>query len=270
MRLAMAMLGAGLAMLAGRAGAQTPTFPVPTTPVSATSPPAQYGDTAGPSGGRTGDRGNEVARRLCVKPDYANVAFEAQIPGLQNRRWDMIDTGLYYTPARAKVMHLIPYGVNALALVVPAGNPKAVAAPKDLAGKAVGVEVAGFEEKTLRAANDAQVEAGLPAIDIRVFNTYGDTFQALRAGQVEAVFAPDLIGAYYQKQGRFALAASGLYPGSPVAFATDDGKLASAVVTALAAMLADGTYGRMMAFYGAAGIDKWPAYPGKFQDYHTP
>ena len=288
MRLAMAMLGLGLAAASGRASAQTPTFPVPTTPVqcpgelplvragtltmsiNATIPPSQYIDKSGAIVGLNVDLGNEIARRLCVKPDYANVPFEAQIPGLQTKRWDMIDTGLYFTPARAKVMHLIPYGVNALALIVPAGNPKRIAAPKDLAGKAAGVEIAGFEEKTLRAANDEQVKAGLPAMDIRVFNTYGDTFQALRAGQLDAVFAPDLIGAYYQKQGRFAVAASGLFPGSPVAFATSDQPVADAVVAALTAMVADGTYRRMLDFYGAASIDKWSAYPGKIADYHTP
>lgn len=269
--------------------AQTSTFPASTTPVqcpaealpvvkagtltmsiNATIPPSQYVDKSGTIVGLNVDFGNEIARRLCLKPEYANVQFEVQIPGLQNKRWDMIDTGLYFTPARAKVMQLIPYSVNALALIAPAGNPKGIKSPKDLAGKIVGVEIAGFEEKTLRAINDDQVKARLPPMDIRVFNTYGDTFQAMRAGQIDAVFAGDLIGAYYEKQGQFTTAVTGLFPGSPAAFATDEPKLAAAVVAALSAMMADGTYQKLMDFYGATTIDKWSAYPGKPAFFYTP
>jgi polar amino acid transport system substrate-binding protein len=241
-----------------------------TLSINATIPPGQYIDKSGNIVGMSVDFGNEIARRLCLKPEYANVQFEVQIPGLQNKRWDIIDTGLFFTPARAKIMQLIPYNVNALALIAPSGNPKGIKDPKDLAGKVVGVEIAGFEEKTLRGINDEQVKAGLAPADIRVFNTYGDAFQALRSGQLDAVFAPDLIGAYYQKQGQFALAVTGLFPGSPAAFATVEPKLATAVVAALSAMVADGTYKKFTDYYGATPIDKWAQYPGKIQYFYTP
>ena len=290
MRLAVATVALGV-MAGATASAQTTTVPVSPPPVqcpagakdlpltkpgtltmsiNATIPPSQYIDKSGKIVGMSVDFGNEIARRLCVTPEYANVQFEVQIPGLQDKRWDMIDTGLFFTPARAKVMQLIPYTVNALSLIVPEGNPKGVKEPKELAGKSVGVEIAGFEEKTLRSLNDEQVKAGLPPMDIHAFNTYGDTFQALGAGQVEAVFVGDLIGAYYQKQGKFTMAVSGLFPGSPLAFATSDTRIAAAVTAALAAMVADGTYKQIMDYYGAAPIDKWAQYPGKIQYYYTP
>jgi polar amino acid transport system substrate-binding protein len=241
-----------------------------TMSVNATTPPSQFIDKAGHIVGMNVDFGNEIARRLCLKPDYVNVQFEVQIPGLQNKRWDMINTGLYFTPERAKIMQLVPYSVNSLALIAPAGNPKGIAQPKDLAGRVVGVEIAGFEEKKLHAIDDEQVKAGLKPMDIRVFNTYGETFQALRAGQLDAVFASDRIGAYYQKQGQFTIAVTGLFPGSPAAFATTEPRIASAVVMALTAMAADGTYQKLMDYYGSATIDKWSDYPGKFQAYYTP
>lgn len=283
-------LGIGLAVTSG-ASAQTSTFPVPTAPaqclpegkdlplvkpgtltmsINATIPPAQFIDKSGKIVGMNVDFGNELARRLCLTPEYSNVQFEVQIPGLQNKRWDMIDTGLFFTPERAKVMQLIPYSVNSLALIVPAGNPKGIKDPKDLAGKVVGVEIAGFEEKKLRAINDDQVKAGLAPMDLRVFNTYGETFESLRAGQIDAVFAGDAIGAYYEKQGQFVTAVTGLFPGSPAAFATVDQKVATAISAALSAMVADGTYGKMMDFYGSAKIDKWEKYSGKIQYYFTP
>jgi polar amino acid transport system substrate-binding protein len=241
-----------------------------TMSINATIPPGQYIDKSGKLVGMNVDFGNEIARRLCLTPDYANVQFEVQIPGLQNKRWDMINTGLFFTPARAKIMQLIPYTVNALALIAPAGNPKGIKAPTDLAGHVVGVEIAGFEEKTLRSLNDDQVKAGAKPMDIRVFNTYGEAFEALRAGQLDAVFAGDLIGAYYQKQGQFSMAVTGLFPGSPGAFATVEPKLAAAVVAALSAMVADGTYKKFTDYYGATPIDKWSQYPGKMASFYTP
>ena len=79
-------------------------------------------------------------------------------------------------------------------------------------------------------------------MDIRVFNTYGDTFLALGAGQVEAVFAGDAIGKYYQDKGKFTMAVTGLFPGSPGAFATIEPELGTAIADVLNDMLADGTY----------------------------
>ena len=241
-----------------------------TMSINATLPPKQYIDKTGKIVGMHVDMGNELARRLCLKPDYQNVAFEVQIPGLQTKRWDMIDTGLYYTAERAKIMQLIPYAVNSLALVAPSGNPLKIKDPKDLAGKTVGVEIAGFEEKTIKGINDDQVKAGLAPMTIRVFNSYGDAFQALRAGQLDAVFAGDAIGAYYEKQGQFTVAVTGLLPGSPSAFATSDPKLAAVLVDALSAMVADGTYGKMMDYYGTAPISKWKDYSGAIRSYYTP
>ena len=290
-RLAAVATAGFAALLATPALSQTSTFPVSTEPaqcltegkdlplvkpgtltmsINATIPPAQYIDKTGKIVGMNVDFGNEIARRLCLTPEYANVQCEVQIPGLQTKRWDMIDTGLYFTPERSKTMQLVPYSVNALALIAAGGNPKGIKDPKDLAGKAVGVEIAGFEEKKLRSINDDQVKAGLASMDIRVFNTYGDTFQALRAGQIDAVFAGDSIGAYYEKQGQFTTAVTGLFPGSPGAFATSDKKIAEAVVAALAAMVADGTYAKMMSFYGSTTIDKWSQYPGKIQYFYMP
>lgn len=240
-----------------------------TMSINATIPPTQYIDESGELVGLHRELGDEIAKRLCLEPDYQNVQFEVQIPGLQAKRWDMINTGLFYTEERAKIMKLVPYKINSLAVIGPDGNPKGVETMDDLAGSAVGVEIAGFEEKTIREIDAEQVAKGEEAMDIRVFNTYGETFLALGAGQVEAVFAGDEIGSYYEERGQFTKMLTGLYPGSPAAFAFDDEALATAVADALNAMLEDGTYDAVMDKFGSTKITTWDDWPGKFEFYFT-
>ena len=240
-----------------------------TMSINATIPPTQYIDEKGELVGLHRELGDLIAERLCLEPVYANVQFEVQIPGLQAKRWDMINTGLFFTEERAKLMKLVPYKINSLAVIGPKGNPEEVGELEDLAGKVVGVEIAGFEEKTLREIDAEQVAAGLEPMDVRVFNTYGETFLALGAGQIEAVFAGDEIGKYYENKGQFTKLLSGLFPGSPAAFAFDEQAIADAVVGALKGMEADGVYDEVMDSFGITKIDEWDQWPGEFRSYYT-
>ena len=240
-----------------------------TMSINATIPPKQFINEQGELQGLHVDLGNEIANRLCLEPNYQNVDFAVQIPGLDANRWDMINTGLYFTDERAGFMQLVPFSVNALALIAADGNPTGITGPEDLAGKVVGVEIAGFEERKIREINDVQIAKGLASMDIRAFNTYGEVFLALGGGQINAVFAGDAIGSYYQEKGQFSKAATGLFPGTPGAFAFDEPVLAQAVADALNAMQADGTYDAMMDAYGTTKMDAWDRWPGKFTYFYT-
>ena len=240
-----------------------------TMSINATIPPKQFINEQGELQGLHVDLGNEIANRLCLEPNYQNVDFAVQIPGLDANRWDMINTGLYFTDKRAGFMQLVPFSVNALALIAADGNPTGITGPEDMAGKVVGVQIAAFEERKIREINDAQIAKGLASMDIRAFNTYGEVFLALGGGQIDAVFAGDAIGSYYQEKGQFSKAATGLFPGTPGAFAFDEPVLAQAVADALNAMRADGTYDSMMDAYGTTKMDAWDRWPGKFTYFYT-
>ena len=244
-----------------------------TMSINATLPPRQYIDASGELKGLHPDLGNEIAKRLCLEPVYTNVPFEVQIPGLASKRWDMINTGLYYNPDRAKIMQMVPYVVNALAIVVQGGNPQGVTGYEDLAGKPVGTEISGFADNLIREINTEQVANGVESMDIQAFNTFADAFAALGAGQVAAVFGPDATAAYLAEQGPFDVGASGLNPGLPSSFGFDGetgGALAEAVADVLRDMVADGTYNEMMSAYGATQIQYWADYSGDIKVYYTP
>ncbi|SLN60904.1 transporter substrate-binding domain-containing protein [Roseisalinus antarcticus] len=244
-----------------------------TMSINATIPPRQFIDTEGNLQGLHPDLGNEIARRLCLEPVYMNVDFAVQIPGLANQRWDMVNTGMYYNTDRVKIMRMVPYVVNALAVVVERGNPMGVEGYADLAGEPVGTEIAGFADNLIRTINEEQVAEGMEPMGIQAFNSFAEAFAALGAGQVKAVFGPDATAAYYAERGSFDVGASGLNPGLPSSFGFDGETgevLAEAVAQVLRDMVADGTYDEMMSAYGATQIQYWDEYDGQIEVYYSP
>jgi len=244
-----------------------------TMSINATIPPRQYIDDQGNLQGLHPDLGNEIAKRLCLEPAYMNVEFVVQIPGLATKRWDMVNTGMYYKPERAQIMRMVPYVVNALALVVEKGNPMKVTGYESLAGEPVATEIAGFADNLIRTINDEQVGKGMKSMDIKAFNTFAEAFAALGAGQVKAVFGPDAVAAYYAERGSFDVGASGLNPGLPSSFGFDGKtgqRLAHAVSNVLRDMVDDGTYNKLMSSYGATQIQFWDDYTGDVAVYYNP
>ena len=244
-----------------------------TMSINATIPPRQYIDDQGNLQGLHPDLGNEIAKRLCLEPAYMNVEFAVQIPGLATKRWDMVNTGMYYKPERAQIMRMVPYVVNALALVVEKGNPMKVSGYESLAGEPVATEIAGFADNLIRTINDEQVVKGMKSMDIKAFNTFAEAFAALGAGQVKAVFGPDAVAAYYAERGSFDVGASGLNPGLPSSFGFDGKtgqRLAHAVSNVLRDMVDDGTYNKLMSSYGATQIQFWDDYTGDVAVYYNP
>jgi polar amino acid transport system substrate-binding protein len=181
-----------------------------TMSTNATLPPMQYVGSDGKVTGMRIDLGNEIAKGLCLKPVFVNVDFDSQIPGAQGGRWDMIDTGMFYTPERAKTIKLVPYEVQGVAVSVPKGNPKGVHTEDDLSGQTIAVEAPGYEYDTLKALNTKFQAAGKPKITLRTFQTNANAYQALAAGQVGGVAIVESVTTYYQGNGRFETAVKGM------------------------------------------------------------
>ncbi|MDE1187722.1 ABC transporter substrate-binding protein [Erwiniaceae bacterium L1_54_6] len=218
-----------------------------------TLPPLQYVDGEGQLKGMRIELGEEIAKRLCLKPDYTRIEFSAMVPGLQGGRWDMINTGIFFTPARAKIMYLIPYESQAISVSVAPADSGKIAKVEDLAGKSVGVEIGGFEETTIRKISKELEAKGLKPVDIHTFDNFTVAFQALRAQQVSAVISIDAVAADYQHKGMFKQVLSGIDP-TPVAIAFKDAHLADATAKVLNQMNADGSLPALFNKYGAKMI----------------
>ncbi|WP_326595364.1 ABC transporter substrate-binding protein [Streptomyces sp. NBC_01803] len=203
-----------------------------TMSTNATLPPMQYVESGDEIVGMRVDLGKELAARLCLEPEFVNVPFDAQIPGVQSGRWDMINTGMFYTPERAETVTLVPYEIQGVSVSVPAGNPDGITSEDDLSGKTIAVEAPGYEYDTLEALNAGFQEAGRPEINLQTFHNNADAYQALSAGQVDGVAIVESVTTYYQGNGRFETAVSGMNT-APLALGFSDTTVAEAVAGAL-------------------------------------
>ena len=264
MKFPLALVTAAVALFATGAQAQNCKYNVPESQlvkkgtlvmsVNPTLPPVQYVDQTGALRGMRVELGEEIAKRLCLKPEYVRIEFSAMIPGLQAGRWDMINTGIFYTEERAKLMQMLPYEDQAISISTAKGNPGKISKPDDLSGKTIGVELGGFEERRTRELDKQLTDKGMKGMNIRTYENFAMAFQSLRAGQVEVALSIDSTGAEYQKRGDFDRVISGLFP-TPVALALKNKPLAETVAKVLNDMKADGSFQKLFTVYGVKPID---------------
>ena len=248
----------------GSANAQACKSPVPdsalvkkgtlTMSVNPTLPPMQFVDSTGTLKGMRVELGEMIAKRLCLTPEYVRIEFSAMVPGLQAGRWDMINTGIFYTEERAKIMQMLQYEDQAISISTAKGNPQKISKPEDLSGKTIGVEIGGFEERKTRELDKQLTDKGMKGMNIRTFENFAMSFQSLRAGQVEVALSIDSTAAEYQKRGDFDRVLSGLFP-TPVSLATKNKDLANAVAKVLNDMKADGSFQKLLDQYGVKSTD---------------
>lgn len=222
--------------------------------INPTLPPLQFVDDKGQLQGMRVELGNEVAKLLGLTPEYVRIEFAAMVPGLAAKRWDMINTGIFWTEERSKLMYMVPYERAAISFLVSRGNPLKIEKWEDLAGKAVSVELGGIEERRTREVDTMLKGKGLAGLTIRTFNNFAESFQALRAGQVQAATAIDATAMYWQGRGDFTRAVAGLFP-QTATFAFANKTLAEAVVGALNDLKKSGYYDQLFDKYGVLKIE---------------
>ena len=223
--------------------------------INPTLPPLQFVNDRGELQGMRVELGNEIARALGLAPEYVRIEFAAMVPGLAARRWDMINTGIFWTEERSKLMYMVPYERAAISFLVSKGNPLNINKWEDLAGRAVSVELGGIEERRTREVDEMLKKAGLKGIQIRTFNNFAESFQALRARQVDAATSIDATAMYWQERGDFTRAVAGLFP-QIATFAFANKILADAAVAALNDLRKSGAYDALLDRYGVLKIEE--------------
>lgn len=223
--------------------------------INPTLPPLQYVDDKGQLKGMRVELADECCKRLGLAPEYIRTEFATMIPGLAAKRWDMINTGIFWTEERSKLMYMVPYEQAAISFLAAKGNPLGLKTVDDLAGRRIAVELGGIEERRTREVADMMAKKGLKPVTVMTFNNFAEAFQALRAGQADAATSIDATAMFMQQRGDFTRAISGVFP-QVACFAFANKTLAEAVVGALNDLKKSGFYDKLLDQYGVLKIDE--------------
>jgi ABC-type amino acid transport substrate-binding protein len=137
------------------------------------------------------------------KVSWQIVQFDAMIPGLIAKRWDVAADNIHENPKRLAVIDFTSpaywYGST---LAVHKGNPKNIHTAADLAGKVVGTVRGSFNHNFLEKRKDLK--------ELKLYTTNESEFADLAAGRIDVSMEDDIKVGLFIKQ----------HPGVPMEIAT--------------------------------------------------
>ena len=137
------------------------------------------------------------------KVSWQIVQFDAMIPGLVSKRWDVAADNIHENPKRLAVIDFTSpaywYGSS---LAVWKGNPKNIHSSADLAGKVVGVIRGSYYHDLLSKRHDFK--------ELKIYTTNDAEFADLVAHRIDVTQEDDIKVGLFIKQ----------HPGVPIEFAS--------------------------------------------------
>jgi len=185
--------------------------------------------------------GEEIARRLGVKPKWTTVVFESLLLGLQRDRYDLVIASHGITAERLKAVDFSnPHYCSGGVLVAKPGGPRTI---DDLKGKVVTMGV---------NTSYLQYVTKLPGIkDVKTFGTTNDQLNAVLSGRADAMVLDrfNAIDAAKILPGKLQIG-DVIFPEKiGMAVRKDNKELREAVNKALANIQRDGTYKKLSEKY---------------------
>jgi polar amino acid transport system substrate-binding protein len=191
---------------------------------------------------------------LGLKMNFTNAAFDTLIPGVQNGRFDLVNSSAAPTPVREKVVDMVTTDYSGEQLLVQKVKADSIKSLDDLCGHPVGVQRGSLEAEDLQTQTTKCTGAGKKAIAISAFPDATSVNLALNSNRVDAVFMDVPVSAYQAKQSNGALTTTGpiVRAGLESMFTKKGNGLAQPLVGAMNKLIEDGTYQKIFAKWGLA------------------
>lgn len=214
------------------------------------------------------DLAQALGARLGVKMDMRTQAFDSIIPSLQSGKHDVIMSGMNDTQERQKTLDFVAYFYAGFSILVLAGNPDNINNVLDLCGKNVAVQKATVQADILRGYDDQCVAEGPGPINISELPIETDVQTAVRSGKAVADVVDSAVAAYSAQTAgdgtifevvRDSENPAGYNPVyTGIGVLKKDAELSNALLLAMEAVVADGTYADILAKYDLSdyGIEK--------------
>lgn len=209
---------------------------------------------------------NAVAAKLGLKTKWISAPFDSIIPGvLQAGKYDIGVSSFTINKDRLKSADMVSYFSAGTQWATATGNPQKINAD-DACGKKVAVQKGTVQADDIAARSKKCTDAGKPAISVDIYQGQDTATAAVVSGKDDAMLADSPVMAYAVKQtgGKLELL-GGIYDSAPYGYVLkkNNGQFAQALIGALKAAQADGSYKKAIDAWGVGqgAIDTFALNP---------
>lgn len=193
------------------------------------------------------DLARAIAEKLGLQVEVQKATFDAIIPGLAARRYDLGMSSFTDTREREATVDFVTYFNAGTSFYIRRGGPD-ISSLEDVCGEKVAVEKGTTQADDVAAQNR---RCDKPA-DLQVYPDQNGANLAIQSGRADVGMADSPVAAYIVKQSNGAFELDGEpYGTAPYGIALPkDSGLAEPVQAAVRALIEDGTYRRILAQWG--------------------
>jgi polar amino acid transport system substrate-binding protein len=202
---------------------------------------------------------------LGLKVKLVNSDFETIIPGLAAGRYDLGVSSFTDTKEREKTVDFVDYFEAGISFYAKSSANPGVEAVGDLCGKTVAVEKGTVEQEEAEKQSKACSKEGKKSVSTLSFPGQNAVNLAVSSGRAELGMADSPVADYQVKQSAGAFKLIGKeYEVAPYGIAIPKKSgMTQPVLAALKAVIADGTYSKILAKWGLqSGAIKEPKING--------
>ncbi|MEA2273699.1 MAG: polar amino acid transport system substrate-binding protein [Solirubrobacteraceae bacterium] len=203
---------------------------------------------------------NGLAKVMGLKADVKNVTFDAIIPGLAAKKYDLGASSFTDTKEREKTVDFVTYFTAGTSFFVKAQGGPAIATNADLCGHKVAAEKGTVQADDATAQGKKCKGRGKPPVQVLVFPDQNGVNLAMSSGRADVGMADSPVAAYAVKKsnGQFKLSGQP-YATAPYGLAVPKGNgLAKPLLDALKVLMKNGQY--------QAILKKWGVEDGAISD----
>ena len=223
--------------------------------------PSEFLDTDGKTIiGFDVDLFNAVAQKLGLKAEFQTAPFDSIIAGVGSGKYEIGVSSFTVNADREKQANMVSYFNAGTQWATKKGNPNNID-PNNACGKKVAVQKGTVQVDDLTARSKKCTDAGKPAITVDQYAGQDQATASIVSGKDDAGLADSPVMAYAVQQTNGQLQLLGdVYDAAPYGYVVkkDQTEFAQALADAVKALIADGTYQKV--------LQKWGVQAGAITD----
>jgi len=200
------------------------------------------------------DLGKALGDVMGVKFQFQNVTFEAIIPGLAAKKYDLGMSSFTDTKEREKTVDFVTYFAAGTSFYTKAQGGANIGSLADLCGKKVAVEKGTTQADDATAQSKKCTSSGKPAVGVSVFPDQNGVNLALTSGRAQVAMADSPVAEYQVRKtgGQLKLVGSPIsYGRAPYGIAVPKGSgMTKPLLDAMKVLIANGKYKAILTHWG--------------------